>query len=78
MFIRSHCIPCFTGVCGVKSKIKTSIVIDGELWGKFREKVASERGLRFLSEAVEDAIREELVELLVLEEIEEFLSEKRY
>lgn len=37
--------------------------------------MASERGLRFLSEAVEDAIREEPVELLVLEEIEEFLSE---
>ncbi len=56
------------------SKIKTSILIDKEIWEKFREKVVSERSLRELSKAVEEAIMEELVELLVLEEIEESLS----
>ncbi len=38
------------------------------------EKVASEKKSGFNDKAVEDAIREELVELAVLEEIEEFLS----
>ena len=56
------------------SKIKTSIVVDKDLWEKFREKVASEQGLRQLSRAVEEALKEELVELIVLDEIEKSLS----
>ncbi len=59
----------------VGSKIKTSIVIDRELWRKFREKIAMERGLRELSKAIEEAIEEELVEEIVLRELEKELGE---
>ncbi len=57
-------------------KIKTSILIDRELWEKFREKVASEYGLKYLSKAVEEAIEEELAEIIVLKEIEESLPSR--
>ena len=56
-------------------KVKTSIVIDRELWRKFREKISMERGVRELSRAVEEAIEEELVEEIVLRELEEELGE---
>ena len=39
---------------GVSGKVKTSIVVDRDLWEKFKAKVGVERGLRKLSEAVED------------------------
>ena len=53
------------------SKVKTSIVVDSDLWKRFREKVVAAKGSRSLSEAVEEALREELVDTIVLEEIEE-------
>ena len=59
----------------VGGKIKTSIVIDEDLWKKFREKITLERGLRELSKAVEEAIEEELVEEIVLRGLEEELGE---
>ncbi|NHV98458.1 MAG: hypothetical protein HA496_02285, partial [Thaumarchaeota archaeon] len=43
-------------------KIKTSIVIDGDLWERFKTKVVGEKGLKGLSKAVEEAIEEELCE----------------
>jgi hypothetical protein len=48
----------FIGVCRVGSKIKTSILVDRELWEKFRQKISSEQGPRQLSKAVEEAIME--------------------
>jgi len=54
----------------VGGKIKTSILVDGELWEKFKARVAAERGLRGLSEAVEEAIREELCEVEIAEWLE--------
>ena len=57
------------------SKVKTSIVIDRDLWKRFRERVVAARGSRSLSEAVEEALREELVDTIVLEEIEETLQD---
>ncbi len=64
----------YLGVSKVKSKIKTSILIDKDVWERFKEKVLSERSLKELSKAVEEAIMEELVEVIVLEEIERALS----
>ncbi len=58
----------------VGGKVKTSIVVDEELWRRFREKIALERGLREVSKAVEEAIEEELVEEIVLHELEEELN----
>ncbi len=49
------------------SRVKTSVMVDKELWDKFRRKVGGERGLRSLSEAVEEAIEDELSELVVSE-----------
>ena len=51
-------------------KVKTSIVVDERIWEAFREKVASERGLRSLSRAVEEALEDELAELILLEALE--------
>ncbi len=40
-------------------KIKISIVIDHRLWEEFRSRVAGEKELRMLSEAVERAIEDD-------------------
>ena len=54
----------------MKDKIKTSIVVDRRIWEAFREKVVSERGAKSISKAVEEALEEELVELLILEALD--------
>jgi len=59
------------------SKIKTSILVDKELWEKFKLVVGVERGSRELSEAVTDAIREELCEIIIAEALEKMLSGKK-
>ena len=58
-------------------KIKTSIMIDKDLWDKFRVKVSMEKGLRKLSEAVEDIIKEELSDILIAEALEARLPNKK-
>lgn len=50
----------------MKDKVKTSIMISRELWEHSRSKVGSERGLRSLSQAVEEAIEEGIGENLVI------------
>ncbi len=52
------------------AKIKTSILIDEELWKRFKLKVGAERGMRAMSKAVEEALEDELAETLVLRELE--------
>ncbi len=52
------------------AKIKTSILIDEELWRRFKLKVGAERGMRAMSRAVEEALEDELAETLVLRELE--------
>ncbi len=52
-------------------KVKTSILVDKRLWDMFRRRVGSEGGLRSLSEAVEEAIRDELTDILVYEGLSE-------
>jgi hypothetical protein len=58
-------------------KIKTSIVIDRNIWEKFKTKVVGEKGLKGLSEAVEEAIEEELCEDLMIEALEELLGSEK-
>ena len=55
-------------------KVKTSIVVDRRLWEEFKLRVGGERGLRMLSRAVEEAIEEEVSELLVVEALSEMLG----
>jgi Arc/MetJ family transcription regulator len=57
-----------------KTKTKTSITIDEELWMRFKAKAAEERGLKGVSEAVEESLREELGEEIVVEALEEMTS----
>ena len=54
-------------------KIKTSIMVRRDLWEEFRAKVAVEKGLKMLSQAVEEALEEELIDTKVAEALEERL-----
>ncbi|QOJ78951.1 hypothetical protein IG193_00345 [Infirmifilum lucidum] len=58
-------------------KVKTSVVIDGELWERFKSRVGGEGGLRKLSRAVEEALEEELCENMVIEAIERLLGSEK-
>ena len=59
-------------VCSMGDKVKTTIVVDRELWEEFRSKVAAGRGLKALSSAVEEAIEEEVCEKLLIKALGEF------
>jgi len=61
----------------VSGKIKTSIVVDEKLWEKFKAKVGAEKGLKKLSEAVEDAIKEDLGEIIIANWLEAQLPGKQ-
>ena len=58
----------------MKGKTKTSITIDEDLWRMFKAKAAEERGLKGVSEAVEESLREELSEKIVAEALEEMCT----
>jgi hypothetical protein len=58
----------------MKGKIKTSIMIDGGLWEIFKVKASSKKGLKGVSRAVEEALEEELSELVVTEALEKMCS----
>ena len=61
----------------MRDKIKTSIMIDRELWEEFKSKVGSERGLRGLSRAVEEAIEDEISDILVIRALGKLLKHVR-
>ncbi|MEM2104474.1 MAG: hypothetical protein QXR63_06050 [Candidatus Bathyarchaeia archaeon] len=56
-------------------KIKTSILIDKDLWKKFKLKANVEEGLKGVSKAVEEALEEELSDLTVAKALENMTSE---
>jgi hypothetical protein len=58
-------------------KKKISIIIDGELWERFKTKIVSEKGLKGLSKAVEEAIEEKLCEDSMIEALEELLGSEK-
>ena len=58
-------------------KKKISIVIDRDLWERFKTKVENEKGLEELSKAVEEVIEEKICEDLIIEALEEFLSSEK-
>ena len=60
----------------VKGKIKTSIVIDKDLWELFKAKASSKKGLKGVSMAVEEALEDGLSEKVVAEALGKMLSEK--
>jgi len=48
-------------------KVKTSIMIDADVWEEFKVLASTRRGLKGISEAVEEALEEELSERAVAE-----------
>ena len=48
-------------------KVKTSIMIDADLWDEFKVLASTKKGLKGISEAVEEALEEELSEKTVAE-----------
>ena len=50
--------------------MKTSITVDEELWKAFKARAAQMRGLKGTSEAVEEALREDFSEMIVLKALE--------
>ena len=58
----------------MKDKIKTSIIIDRKLWEEFKSKIGEKRGLKALSQAIEEAIKDEISESLIIKALEDFLE----
>jgi 16S rRNA C967 or C1407 C5-methylase (RsmB/RsmF family) len=58
-------------------KKKISIVIDRDLWERFKTKIIGKKDLKELNKAVEEAIKEKLCEDLIIEALEEFLSSEK-
>jgi len=54
-------------------KVKTTIVVDQRLWREFKSRVVAERGLKSLSQAVEEALEDEVSDVLVAEALEQML-----
>ncbi len=61
----------------MEDKVKINIVIDRRLWEKFKKKIYGEGGLGSLGKTVEDAIEEEIPELIVIRWLEEILKSRR-
>jgi len=54
--------------------VKTSLLINRELWEEFKLKVGSRVGLRALSRAVEELLEEGVAERVVAEELSKMLK----
>jgi len=55
-------------------RVKTSLLINRELWEEFKLKVGSRVGLRALSRAVEELLEEGVAERVVAEELSKMLK----
>jgi hypothetical protein len=58
-------------------KKKISIIIDRDLWERFKTKVISEKGLKELSKTIEEAIKEKLCEDSMIEALEKLLGSEK-
>lgn len=70
LLLSLHRVRCMRG------KIKTSILIDEDIWEAFKVKASSRKGLKGISRAVEDALEEELSEKVVTESLENMCPRK--
>ncbi len=61
----------------MEGKVKTSIVINRELWEELKSKVGSEKGLKMLSKVVEEAIEDELCELIIMKALSKMLKPEK-
>ena len=60
----------------MRGKIKTSIMIDEDIWETFKVKASSKRSSKGISRAVEEALEEELSEKVVIETLENMYSRR--
>jgi hypothetical protein len=58
-------------------KKRISIIIDRDLWERFKTKIIGKKDLKELNKAVEEAIKEKLCEDLIVETIEELLGSEK-
>jgi len=58
-------------------KVKTTIVIDRRVWEEFKARIATEYGFKDLSKAVEEALKEELCDLIVVEMLSKYLENEK-
>jgi len=61
----------------MEGKVKTSIVINRELWEELKSKVGSEKGLKMLSKVVEEAIEDELCEFIIMKALSKMLKPEK-
>jgi len=57
-------------------KIKTSVMIDSDVWETFKIQASSKRGMKGISEAVEEALEEELSGETVAEALAKMFTRK--
>ncbi|MDH7555739.1 MAG: hypothetical protein ACQXXL_08555 [Candidatus Methanosuratincola sp.] len=60
----------------MEKKIKTSIMINRDLWEELRSRVGGRGRLKDLSRAVEEAIEDETGEALIIEALSSMLGDK--
>jgi hypothetical protein len=58
-------------------KKKISIIIDRDLWERFKTKVISKKGLKELSKTIEEVIKEKLCEDSMIEALEKLLGSEK-
>lgn len=58
----------------MSEKVKTSIMVNREIWEEFRSRIAMRKGLKRLSQAIEEALEEEVSDILVAGTLEEMLK----
>ncbi|ADM27400.1 conserved hypothetical protein [Ignisphaera aggregans DSM 17230] len=58
-------------------KIETTIVIDRRVWEEFKARIATEYGFKDIGKAVEEALKEELCDLIVVEMFSKYLENEK-
>lgn len=58
-------------------KVEITIVIDRRVWEEFKARIAIEYGFKDLSKAVEEALKEELCDLIVVEMLSKYLEAEK-
>jgi len=58
-------------------KVKVTVVINRRIWEEFKARISPRQDLRDLSGAVEEALKEEMSDLIVMEELSEYLKKEK-
>jgi len=58
-------------------KIETTIVIDRRVWEEFKARITTEYGFKDIGKAVEEALKEELCDLIVVEMLSKYLENEK-